>query len=67
MVTGEFPHKGPVTRQMIPFDDVITSTILPGPVSQRDFHVKTYVYQYEVSYLASDGPTAQSQANQRPR
>ena len=23
-VTGEFPHKGPVTRKMFPFDDVIT-------------------------------------------
>ena len=22
-VTGEFPHKGPVTRKMFPFDDVI--------------------------------------------
>ena len=22
-VTGEFPHKGPVTRKMVPFDDVI--------------------------------------------
>ena len=24
-VTGEFPHKGPVTRKMCPFDDVIMS------------------------------------------
>ena len=22
-MTGEFPHKGPVTRKMFPFDDVI--------------------------------------------
>ena len=27
-VTGEFPHKGPVTRKMFPFDDVIM--ILPS-------------------------------------
>ena len=25
-VTGEFPHKGPVTRKMVPFDDVIMTT-----------------------------------------
>ena len=25
-VTGEFPHKGPVTGKMFPFDDVIMST-----------------------------------------
>ena len=24
-VTGEFPHKGPVTPKMFPFDDVIMS------------------------------------------
>ena len=24
-LTGEFPHKGPVTRKMFPFDDVIMS------------------------------------------
>ena len=23
LITGEFPHKGPVTRKMFPFDDVI--------------------------------------------
>ena len=26
-VTGESPHKGPVTRKMFPFDDVIMSTV----------------------------------------
>ena len=26
-VTGEFPHKGPVTRKMFPFDDVIMGQI----------------------------------------
>ena len=25
-VTGEFPHKWPVTRKMFPFDDVIMNT-----------------------------------------
>ena len=27
-VTGEFPHKGPVTRKMFPFDDVIMKSSL---------------------------------------
>ena len=28
-VTDEFPHKGPVTRKMFPFDDVIMWQIFP--------------------------------------
>ena len=28
-VTGEFPHKVPVTRKMFPFDDVIMRILLP--------------------------------------
>ena len=27
-VTGEFPHKGPVTREMLPFDDVIMGSAI---------------------------------------
>ena len=26
-VTGEFPHKGPVTRKMFPLDDVILTEL----------------------------------------
>ena len=28
LVTGEFPHKGPVTQKTFPFDDVISSCII---------------------------------------
>ena len=27
-VTGDFPHKGPVTREMFPFDDTIMNTVM---------------------------------------
>ena len=27
-VTGEFPHKGPVTRKTFPFDDVIVTNVI---------------------------------------
>ena len=36
--TGEFPHKGPVTRKMFPFDDVIMFT-LPLPWLQGYFRL----------------------------
>ena len=34
MVTGGFPHKGPITQKMFPFDDVIMCVRLHG--CQRD-------------------------------
>ena len=33
-VTGEFPHKGPVTRKIFPYDDVIMSISAVGSVDE---------------------------------
>ena len=55
MVTGEFPHKWPVTQKMFPFNDVIMSfaylrgynmygTFLKQTMAQRKHHIDSLVH-----------------------
>ena len=48
----DFPHKGPVTRKMFPFDDVIMVSVLSGYIV-NSVGVASYVGSVHLSYLAS--------------
>ena len=37
LVTGEFPHKRPVTRKMFPFDDVIMNSLFRRTINEHQF------------------------------
>ena len=53
-VTGEFPHKGPVTRKIFQFDDVIMSTgKLNKCLSRKIAHISSIVIEYVLKILNS--------------
>ena len=45
-VTGEFPRKGPATRKMFPFDDVIKKQATTGVFVKAIPHVKHVLAKY---------------------
>ena len=49
---GNLPHKGPVTRKMFPFDDVIVSCLVSHCAIRTGpwFNIKTSSYQFRKSY-----------------
>ena len=53
-VTGEFPAKGPATRKMFPFDDVIMDRTLPCNPLENDLAARTRqleVDDYTCNYI----------------
>ena len=54
-VTGEFQHKGPVTRKMFPFDDVIMDTIYCKSALIRGFTCQSIItHSWYVLHLEYD-------------
>ena len=48
------PHKWPVSRKMLPFDDVIMNFIITAPVDTLQGHQKAWRYIYEIGHFLLD-------------